>query len=156
MKHHIPGYDDERSAAGGVLPVAVAGQGTASGSLRGKRKAQARLPTCVHTSRPLADGPRGGDRGPPKKKETASASPPLPATRAPAATEGEKEPPPEAVWGSAKAAEPMEEAPTERPKQRGAHAGDPGRGAGGGGPTTPLRTRVASGSRLRGGGGFGS
>ncbi|MGH0118514.1 UNVERIFIED_CONTAM: hypothetical protein FKN15_016849 [Acipenser sinensis] len=83
-KHLIPG-GEERSAAGGELPVTVTGQGTASGSLRGKRKAQVRLPTCARKSWPL---------------------------------EGEKDPPPEAVRGSAEAAEPMEEAPAERPNGR--------------------------------------
>ncbi|MGH0121021.1 UNVERIFIED_CONTAM: hypothetical protein FKN15_068717 [Acipenser sinensis] len=46
-KHLLPTEGEEKSAAGGELPVAVPGQGTASGSIRGKRKAQARLPTCA-------------------------------------------------------------------------------------------------------------
>ncbi|MGH0145418.1 UNVERIFIED_CONTAM: hypothetical protein FKN15_040348 [Acipenser sinensis] len=58
--------------------------------------------------------PRGAKEGPQKRKR-----PPRRPPSTGTATEGEKEPSPEAVWGSAEeAAEPMEEAPAERPKGR--------------------------------------
>ncbi|MGH0125214.1 UNVERIFIED_CONTAM: hypothetical protein FKN15_048899 [Acipenser sinensis] len=114
---------EERSAAGGELPVAVAGQGTASGSIRGKRKAQARLPTCARkcTRLGLLVGvPGGAKEGLPKPKR--------PPRRPPsagneghgprAAAEGGKDPSPEVVQGSAEEAEPMEEAPVDRPRGR--------------------------------------
>ncbi|MGH0119819.1 UNVERIFIED_CONTAM: hypothetical protein FKN15_000903 [Acipenser sinensis] len=122
-KHLLPTEGEERSAAGGELPVAVAGQGTASGSLRGKRKAQARLPTCARkcTRTGLLVGvPGGAKEGPPKPKRPPrrphSAGNEGPGPRA--AAEGGKDPSPEAVQGSAEEAEPMEEAPAERPKGR--------------------------------------
>ncbi|MGH0172135.1 UNVERIFIED_CONTAM: hypothetical protein FKN15_062684 [Acipenser sinensis] len=92
-------------------------QGTASGSIRGKRKAQVRLPTwarkCTRTG--LTVGvPGGAKEGPPKPKRLPR-RPPSTGT----ATEGEKDPSPEAVRGSAEeASEPMEEAPAERPNGR--------------------------------------
>ncbi|MGH0145264.1 UNVERIFIED_CONTAM: hypothetical protein FKN15_032843 [Acipenser sinensis] len=112
-KHLIPGYE-ERSAAGGVLPVAETGQGTASGSIRGKRKAQARLPTCARkcTRTGLTVGVPGGAKEGPQKRKRLPRRPPSTGT----ATEGEMDPSPEAVRGSAETAEPMEEAPAERPK----------------------------------------
>ncbi|MGH0150050.1 UNVERIFIED_CONTAM: hypothetical protein FKN15_020473 [Acipenser sinensis] len=113
----IPTGGEEKSAAGGELPVAVTRQGTASGSIRGKRKAQVRLPTCARkcTRTGLTVGvPGGAKEGPPKPKR-----PPRRPPSTGTATEGEKDPSPEAVRGSAEeAAEPMEEAPAERPKGR--------------------------------------
>ncbi|MGH0114847.1 UNVERIFIED_CONTAM: hypothetical protein FKN15_058426 [Acipenser sinensis] len=122
-KHLIPTEDEVRSAAGGVLPAAVAGQGTASGSIRGKRKAQARLPTCARkcTRLGLLVGvPGGAKEGPPKPKRPPR-RPPSAGNEGPgprAATEGGKDPSPEAVQGSAEEAEPMEEAPAENQKGR--------------------------------------
>ncbi|MGH0188847.1 UNVERIFIED_CONTAM: hypothetical protein FKN15_031705 [Acipenser sinensis] len=115
-KHLIPIEGEVRSAAGGVLPVAVAGQGTASGSIRGKRKAPARLPTCARkcTRLSLLVGvPGGAIEGPQKRKR-----PPRHPPSTGIATEVEKAPSPEAVQGSAEEAEPMEEAPAEREKGR--------------------------------------
>ncbi|MGH0123372.1 UNVERIFIED_CONTAM: hypothetical protein FKN15_028463 [Acipenser sinensis] len=123
-KHLIPTEGEERSAAGGELPVAVTRQGTASGSLRGKRKAQARLPTCARkcTRTGLMVGvPWGAKEGPPKPKRPPR-RPPSAGNEGPSprnATERVKDPSPEAVRGSAEeAVEPMEEAPAERPKGR--------------------------------------
>ncbi|MGH0114783.1 UNVERIFIED_CONTAM: hypothetical protein FKN15_049657 [Acipenser sinensis] len=122
-KHLLPTEGEERGAAGGELPVAVAGQGTASGSIRGKRKAQARLPTCARkcTRLGLLVGvPGGAKEGPPKPKRPPR-RPPSAGNEGPgprAATEGGKDPSPEAVQGSAEEAEPMEEAPTEKQKGR--------------------------------------
>ncbi|MGH0174324.1 UNVERIFIED_CONTAM: hypothetical protein FKN15_071256 [Acipenser sinensis] len=112
-KHLIPTEGEERSAAGGGLPVAVAGQGTASGSLRGKRKAQActRLGLLVRVPGGPIEGPQKRKR-PPRRPPSTGDEGPGPR----AATEGEKDPSPEAVLGSAESAEPMEEAPAERPK----------------------------------------
>ncbi|MGH0179956.1 UNVERIFIED_CONTAM: hypothetical protein FKN15_002884 [Acipenser sinensis] len=115
-KHLIPTEGEGRSAAGGELPVAETRQGTASGSLRGKRNAQACLPTCARKCTRLGllvRVPGGAIEGPPKRKR-----PPRHPPSTGTATEGEKDPSPEAVQGSAEAAEPMEEAPTERPKGR--------------------------------------
>ncbi|MGH0120004.1 UNVERIFIED_CONTAM: hypothetical protein FKN15_061122 [Acipenser sinensis] len=88
-----------------------------SGSIRGKRKAQARLSTCARkcTLTGLTVGvPGGAKEGPPKPKR-----PPRRPPSTSTATEGEKDPSPEAVRGSEEeAAEPMEEAPAERPKGR--------------------------------------
>ncbi|MGH0177547.1 UNVERIFIED_CONTAM: hypothetical protein FKN15_075288 [Acipenser sinensis] len=101
-KHLLPTEEGkEKSAAGGELPVAMAGQGTASGSIRGKRKA-------------LLVGIPGGAIEGPKKQKRPPRCPPSTGT----ATEGGKDPSPEVVQGSAEAAEPMEEAPVERPKGR--------------------------------------
>ncbi|MGH0115299.1 UNVERIFIED_CONTAM: hypothetical protein FKN15_006727 [Acipenser sinensis] len=122
-KHLLPTEGEERSAAGGELPVAVAGQGTDSGSLRGKRKAQARLPTCARkcTRLGLLVGvPGGAKEGPPKPKRP-HRRPPSAGNEGPGprdATEWGKDPSPEAVQGSAEEAEPMEEAPAERQKGR--------------------------------------
>ncbi|MGH0116624.1 UNVERIFIED_CONTAM: hypothetical protein FKN15_012219 [Acipenser sinensis] len=100
-----------------MLPVAVTRRGADSGSLRGKRKAQARLPTYARkcTCTGLLVGVTGvAKEGPPKPKR-----PPRHPPSTGTATEGEKDPSPEAVRGSAEeAAEPMEEAPAERPKGR--------------------------------------
>ncbi|MGH0130852.1 UNVERIFIED_CONTAM: hypothetical protein FKN15_043631 [Acipenser sinensis] len=114
-KHLIPTGGEEKSAAGGELPVAVTRQGTASGNIRGKRKAQARLPTCARkcTCTGLTVGVPGGAKEGPSKPKRPPWRPPSTGT----ATEVEKDPSPEAVRGSAEeAAEPMEEAPAERPK----------------------------------------
>ncbi|MGH0174081.1 UNVERIFIED_CONTAM: hypothetical protein FKN15_067107 [Acipenser sinensis] len=73
-KHLIPTEGEERSAAGGELPVAVTRQGTASGSIGGRGRCR-RAFRRVHTYRPHGGGPRGDERGPPKTKATASASP---------------------------------------------------------------------------------
>ncbi|MGH0185706.1 UNVERIFIED_CONTAM: hypothetical protein FKN15_018689 [Acipenser sinensis] len=123
-KHLIPTEGEEKSAAGGELPVAVTRQGTASGSLRGKRKAQARLPTCAQkcTRTGLMVGvPGGAKEGPPKPKRPPR-RPPSAGNEGPGpryATERVKDPSPEAVRGSSEeAVEPMEEAPAERPKGR--------------------------------------
>ncbi|MGH0133449.1 UNVERIFIED_CONTAM: hypothetical protein FKN15_008461 [Acipenser sinensis] len=115
-KHLLPTEGEEKSAAGGELPVAVAGQGTASGSIRGKRKAQARLPTCARkcTRLGLLVGVPGGAIEGPQKQKRPPRRPPSTGT----ATEGGKDPSPEAVQGSAETVEPMEEAPVERPKGR--------------------------------------
>ncbi|MGH0146007.1 UNVERIFIED_CONTAM: hypothetical protein FKN15_034567 [Acipenser sinensis] len=70
-KHLIPTGGEEKSAAGGELPVAVTRQGTASGSIRGKRKAQARLPTCARKcirTGLMVGVPGGAKEGPPKPK----------------------------------------------------------------------------------------
>ncbi|MGH0135430.1 UNVERIFIED_CONTAM: hypothetical protein FKN15_008039 [Acipenser sinensis] len=64
--------------------------------------------------------PGGAKEGPPKPKRPPR-RPPSAGNEGPgprAATEGGKDPSPEAVQGSAEAAEPMEEAPAERPKGR--------------------------------------
>ncbi|MGH0152110.1 UNVERIFIED_CONTAM: hypothetical protein FKN15_030705 [Acipenser sinensis] len=122
-KHLIPTEGEERSAAGGDLPVAMTGQGTASSGIRGKRKAQAQLPTCARKCTRtglLVWGPGEVKEGPPKPKRPPRRLPSAgnegPGPRA--ATEGGKDPSPEAVRGSAETAEPMEEAPVERPKGR--------------------------------------
>ncbi|MGH0183009.1 UNVERIFIED_CONTAM: hypothetical protein FKN15_010920 [Acipenser sinensis] len=119
-KHLIPTEGEVRSAAGGELPVAVTRQGTASGSIRGKRKAPARLPTCARkcTRLGLLVGVPGEAKEGPQKRKRLPRCPPSTGT----ATEGEKAPSPEVVQGSAEAAEPMEEAPAERPKGREEHA----------------------------------
>ncbi|MGH0144484.1 UNVERIFIED_CONTAM: hypothetical protein FKN15_002913 [Acipenser sinensis] len=70
--------------------------------------------TQVHTYRPHGGGPRGAKEGPQKRKRLPR-RPPSTGT----ATEGEMDPSPEAVRGSAEeAVEPIEEAPAERPKGR--------------------------------------
>ncbi|MGH0118495.1 UNVERIFIED_CONTAM: hypothetical protein FKN15_016830 [Acipenser sinensis] len=114
---------EERSAAGGVLPITVAGQGTASGSIRGKRKAQARLPTCARkcTRTGLLTGVPGGAKEGPQSQSDRIGVPPSAGNEGPgprAAAEGGKDPSPEAVQGSSETAEPREEAPAERPKGR--------------------------------------
>ncbi|MGH0120508.1 UNVERIFIED_CONTAM: hypothetical protein FKN15_066832 [Acipenser sinensis] len=114
-KHLTPG-GEEREAAGGELPVAATRLGTTSGSIRGKRKPQVRLPMCARkcTRTGLTVGvPEGVKEGPQKRKRLPR-RPPSTGT----ATEGEMDPSPEAVRGSAETAEPMEEAPAERPKGR--------------------------------------
>ncbi|MGH0144243.1 UNVERIFIED_CONTAM: hypothetical protein FKN15_002365 [Acipenser sinensis] len=111
-----PMQAEEREAAGGELPVAATRLGTASGSIRGKRKAQARLPTCARkcTRTGLTVGvPEGAKEGPQKRKR-----PPRRPPSTGTATEGEMDPSPEAVRGYAETAEPMEEAPAERPEGR--------------------------------------
>ncbi|MGH0137665.1 UNVERIFIED_CONTAM: hypothetical protein FKN15_071621 [Acipenser sinensis] len=105
MKHLIPTEGEKRSAAGGELPVAV------------------RLPTCARkcTRTGLLVGvPGGAKEGPPKPKRPPR-HPPSASNEGPgprAAAEGGKDPSPEAVQGSSETAEPMEEAPAERPKGR--------------------------------------
>ncbi|MGH0132709.1 UNVERIFIED_CONTAM: hypothetical protein FKN15_008191 [Acipenser sinensis] len=123
-KHLIPTGGEEKSAAGGELPVAVTRQGTASGSIRGKRKAQARLPTCARkcTRTGLTVGVPGGAKEGPLKPKRPPRRPPSAGNEGPGprnATERVNDPSPEVVRGSAEeAAEPMEEAPAERPKGR--------------------------------------
>ncbi|MGH0160611.1 UNVERIFIED_CONTAM: hypothetical protein FKN15_039493 [Acipenser sinensis] len=119
-KHLIPTEGEERRAAG-ELPVAVTGQGTESGGLRGKRKAQARLPTyarkCTRTGL-LVWGPGMAKEGPTKPKRPPR-RPPFAGNEGPgprATTEGGKDPPPERVWGSADNAEPMQATPAEGPE----------------------------------------
>ncbi|XP_033889837.2 dynein axonemal assembly factor 1-like [Acipenser ruthenus] len=75
-----------------------------------EEEAQARIPTCGRkcTKTGLAAGvSRGVTESPPKPKQ-------LP--RLPPSAEGRKNPSPEVAQGSAEEAEPMEEAPCERPE----------------------------------------
>ncbi|MGH0130859.1 UNVERIFIED_CONTAM: hypothetical protein FKN15_043638 [Acipenser sinensis] len=118
-KHLIPTEGEERSAAGGELPVAVTRQGTASGSLRGKRKAQARLPTCAQkcTRTGLMVGvPGGAKEGPPKPKRPPR-RPPSAGNEGPGprnATERVKDPSPEAAPEAAGPSAPPESAQGEK------------------------------------------
>ncbi|MGH0122651.1 UNVERIFIED_CONTAM: hypothetical protein FKN15_009686 [Acipenser sinensis] len=109
-KHLLPTEGEEKSAARGELPVNVTGQGTASGSIRGRQSPAARKCTRLGL---LVGVPGGAIEGPQKQKR-----PPRRPPSTGTATEGGKDPSPEAVQGSAEAAEPMEEAPVERPKGR--------------------------------------